>query len=315
MSSKTQIRQIQFTQALIDAARYATDDFNLFHDSDRWHRIYGNRFGGPIVLGFQLNQFVEGVFNQARTKGEDLERIREHHLGFSNYIVNFIGAAKVDAPVELVIKPGRFDAGTLSLSNRFLVKSDDKLVIRGVKRETQIPLVLMDPEIPSVEKLNSFEDRSFIDELGTFYKYKYMNISNAKTFLLGSGVDQLDYFDELTDTVIFPQIFPTAYLSCALLERYKKMGHDFEKAPMVYTSHQICVDRVLSRQVKSNDKLHILISPPTPLVKNSGLGSLPISQLLFEGLGLLADGKILFRAEIGLATLENIQQPMLAHNS
>lgn len=306
---------MQFSQQLIDAARYATDDFNLFHDPDRWQQIYRNQFGGPIVLGFQLAQFVEGVFNQVRSRDSDLDQIREHHLGFSHYAIDFIGAVGVDSPIDLVIKPSRFHPDTLSLSNRFLITSNDKLVLKGVKRETRMPMVLRDPEFPPLKKLNTVEDRSFIDELGTFYKRKYMNTSNAKTFLLGSGVNQLDYFDELSDRVHFPQIFPVAYLSCALLERYKKMGHDFEKAPMVYTSHQICVDRVIAQQVKSNDKLHILIGPPQSNVKSRGLGGIPISAISFEGLGILDNGKILFRAEIGLATLENIIKPMLSHNS
>jgi hypothetical protein len=315
LGSKSEIRQFHFSQMHLDAARYATDDFNLFHDPYRWRQINGNYFDGPIALGFQLNQFVEAALDQSRAEGLDREQIREHHLGFSNYQFNFVGAVKVDVPIQLTVRPTRFHADSLSLSNRFMMTCEDKLVLQGTKRETQVPLLLPDPKVPSIARLKSFRDRSFIDEIGTFIKRKYMNTSNAKTFLLGAGVPQLKYFDELTNKVKFPEIFPCAYLSCALLERYLKMGHDFERSPMVYTSHQISVDRILSGSLKSNSEVSILLSPPRSLLRGRGLGALPISQLIFDGLGVLTDGKILFRAQIGLTTLENLNQPAMGQNS
>jgi len=48
-----------FNQIHIDVARNATDDFNLFHDRNRWLRINHNPFQGPIALGFQLESLIE----------------------------------------------------------------------------------------------------------------------------------------------------------------------------------------------------------------------------------------------------------------
>ena len=48
-----------FEQIHIDAARNSSDDFNLFHDKNKWQRIRDNPFGGPIVLGFQLECLIE----------------------------------------------------------------------------------------------------------------------------------------------------------------------------------------------------------------------------------------------------------------
>lgn len=49
----------------IEAARNATDDFNLFHNKNRWHKIKENPFQGPVALGFQLGYFVEGQVNRS----------------------------------------------------------------------------------------------------------------------------------------------------------------------------------------------------------------------------------------------------------
>ena len=47
-------RTARFSALHIDVARFATDDFNPFHDRNKWQRIEGNPFGGTIALGFQL---------------------------------------------------------------------------------------------------------------------------------------------------------------------------------------------------------------------------------------------------------------------
>ena len=45
---------LRLEQIHIDVVRNATDDFNPFHDPNRWQNIQENPFGGPIALGFQL---------------------------------------------------------------------------------------------------------------------------------------------------------------------------------------------------------------------------------------------------------------------
>ena len=47
------------SQIHIDIARNSTDDFNLFHNKDRWHWVRGNPFEGPIALGFPLGCVIE----------------------------------------------------------------------------------------------------------------------------------------------------------------------------------------------------------------------------------------------------------------
>ena len=57
-----------YQQIHIDAARNATDDFNLFHDSNKWNRIRENPSGMPIVLGFQLEALIEYLVNLFRAE-------------------------------------------------------------------------------------------------------------------------------------------------------------------------------------------------------------------------------------------------------
>ena len=52
----------------IDVARNATDDFNPFHDKNRWQRVAGNPFSGPILLGFQLECLIEDQLLQYRKR-------------------------------------------------------------------------------------------------------------------------------------------------------------------------------------------------------------------------------------------------------
>ena len=121
-----------------------------------------------------------------------------------------------------------------------------------------------------------------------------MNTSNAKNFLCGSFADQSLYFDELNDRANFPEIFPCSMVSCALLEKALKNGHDFKKKPMVYTTHKITLDKVLLSKLKSNDALHILIK------------ELPAEQDSYECYGLIHDNRILYRAIISLTSLQTI---------
>ncbi|WP_305908417.1 hypothetical protein Q9L42_010790 [Methylomarinum sp. Ch1-1] len=118
--------------------------------------------------------------------------------------------------------------------------------------------------------------------------------SNAKNFLCATFIDQSLYFDELNDKADFPEIFPCSLISCALLEKALKNHHDFEKKPMVYTTHQLSIDRMLLSQLKSNDALHILARE---------LSDQPDS---YECYGLIHDNQVLYRGIISLTSLQNI---------
>ncbi len=298
----------QFNQIHIDVARNATDDFNLFHDHLQWSRIFQNPFHGPIVLGFQIESLIENkIFQHRQTHSENVF-IQKHNLNFSNYQFSFANAIKPDQHIVIDIRKTKIsgDKNNPTLSNRVTVKSDNKLSLIGFKKETCQPLFLPDADLSHLpEDLADYADRSILEFHSSgavksfFLKRKYMNISNAKNFLCGSRVEQRLFFDELKNYYQFPEIFPCAFISCALLENFLIKNLDFERSPMVYGSHKISVNRRLLSELKSNDQLHILIYLQT------GSDSKKNSQI-YECYGLLYNNAILFRALVELIPLEVI---------
>ncbi|WKJ90540.1 hypothetical protein QZJ86_21435 [Methylomonas montana] len=295
-----------FSQLHIDIARNSTDDFNLFHDSRKWQQINGNPFNGPITLGFQLESLIEGKIADFRRQRDEQKLIAEHGLNFSNYQFAFANAIKPDQAVEVEIKESQFKSEpSPCLSNRIIVKADGNLALIGYKKETAKPLFLTNPDLARVGELKIQPDRCFLNN-GYFLKRKFMMTSNAKNFLCASLRDQTEYFDELQDKVIFPEMFPCALLSSALLEKALKWLHDFERNPMVYTSHKISVDRQYLAQLKSNDALHILIKPTENCAEHD-FGDLNATPLDYECYGLFtAENAVLFSALISLMPLESI---------
>jgi hypothetical protein len=299
-----------FSQLHIDIARNSTDDFNLFHDSRKWQNIHGNPYNGPITLGFQLESLIEGKITDYRRQRDEEKLLVEHGLNFSNYQFTFANAIKPDQAIEVDIKESVFKHEcSPSLSNRIIVKADGKLALSGSKKETAEPLFLGQPDLSRVGELKIQPDRCFLHN-GYFLKRKFMMTSNAKNFLCASLRDQTQYFDELQDKVIFPEMFPCALLSSALLEKALKWLHDFERNPMVYTSHKISVDRQYLAQLKSNDALHILIKPAENCAAHD-FGDLHATPLDYECYGLINNNNaLLFRALISLVPLELIRKAM-----
>jgi hypothetical protein len=293
-----------FSQLHIDVARNSTDDFNLFHDSQKWPQINGNPFNGPIVLGFQLESFIEEKIADFRQRRHEADLLYEHGLRFSNYQFSFANAVKPGQFVEVEIKDSLFKTEpSPTLTNRVLLKADGTLALIGYKRETVAPLYLANADFSGFGDLKMQPDRSFLQD-GFFLKRKFMMTSNAKNFLCGSLRDQSSYFDELQERVKFPEMFPCALLSSALLEKALKWGHDFERNPMVYTSHKISVDRGLQAALKSNDAVHVLIRPAENCAAHD-FGALSAMPLDYECYGLISrHNEVLFRALISLAPLE-----------
>lgn len=298
----------QFNQIHIDVARNATDDFNLFHDSQKWSRIFQNPFHGPIALGFQIESLIENKILQHRLVNHENGFIHKHHLNFSNYQFSFANAIKPDQNIAIDIRETQIseDHENPSLSNRVSVKSDKKLALIGFKKETLQPLFLPEADLSGIaQDLKNYPDRSFLQQQTSeqaknfFLKRKFMNVSNAKNFLCGSRVDQRMFFDELENRYQFPEIFPCAFISCALLEKFMIRNLDFERSPMVYVSHKISIDRQLLTNLKSNNCLHILLHLQTPQATNSNIQ-------VYECYGLLQDNSILFRALVELIPLEAI---------
>lgn len=298
----------QFHQIHIDVARNATDDFNLFHDSLQWSRIHQNPFHGPIVLGFQTESLIENKILQYRQLHHEDEFINKHQLNFSNYQFSFANAIKPGQTINIDIRKTQIssDRDNPSLSNRVSVKSDKKLSLMGFKKETRAPLFLPQTDLSGLpEKLQKQPDRSYLEIFSNgqiksfFLKRKFMNVSNAKNFLCGSRVDQRMFFDELKNRYQFPEIFPCAFISCALLDKFLLNQLDFERSPMVYVSHKISVDRSILSDLKSNDRMHILIHLQTETSVENNIQ-------IYECYGLLDNNTVLFRALVELIPLEAI---------
>ncbi len=290
---------MKFSELHIDAARNSTDDFNLFHDKIKWHEIYNNPFEGPIVLGFQLLGLIAEQFIAYRQDNNDYDLIQQHSLNYSYYQLKFASAVKPDKAVELAIKKTQFkttDTGQ-TLSNRFSVKADGKLALIGFKKECSEVAFLNEARFDNLPAIHMLQDRSFIENDKYFVKHKFLNTANGKNFLLGCLVEQSKYFNEIENHVTFPEVFPLALSSCALLERAHKLQHDFHLNPMVYLSHQHCIDKRLVSKLKSNTRLTILTETTNA----------PANDIeAFNCYGLINDNQILFRSELCLMPLDAI---------
>ncbi len=296
-------------QVHIDAARNSSDDFNPFHDPYKWEQIKNNPFNGPIVLGFQLEALAaHQVEVHRRLKGE-VELIAAHQLNFANYQVSFADVVNSGDEIQVDIRSTKKrleSSRSPQLSNRITIRKGRKPVLIGYQRESRTPLVLENTEFSSLGDLTKARDRSFIEEGTYFVKRKFMNNSNAKNFLVGSLVDQHYYFDELEDKVRYPIMFPVSLLSCALLEKAHMESYDFFLNPMVYTSHEVSVDRSLTDGLRSNDRLHLLVEGPLSLTTAKGLGKSTVPQVSYKCFGLLSNNAVLFRASVNMALLKDV---------
>ncbi|MDH5436016.1 MAG: hypothetical protein OEX83_04570 [Gammaproteobacteria bacterium] len=291
----------------IDAARNSTDDFNLFHDKHKWQQIKDNPFAGPIALGFQLECLLENFVHQYRHSHKEYALMEEMGLYYSNYQYTFADVVKPGQRLKIDIRPSRHQYGDdILLGNRIALYADEHLAMRGYKKESQYPLYKADLDIQENISMRDLKDRTFIDQGDVFVKLKYLNTGNAKNFMCGSMVEQSDYIDELENTVRFPESFPTALISCALLERARVEGHDFEAEPMVYTSHKISIDRRIHSKLASNNILALLVSAPVKQNDNKGLGNTTGGQHLYYCQCLTQTNEILFHAQITMAPLEEI---------
>ncbi len=287
---------LRFEQIHIEVARNATDDFNPFHDKNRWQNVVDNPFGGPIVLGFQLECLIAHHMQQFRDLHGEEELIRRERLRYSNYEFKFAGAVKPGQDISVAVKTSRFKPGdNPALANRVSLHADGKLAMTGYKRETREPMYLEDPDLKAWGDLNQALDRTFLEGEELFLKRKYLTTSNAKNFLSGSLVEQSDYIDEIAEKIAFPEIFPCALLSSALLERAWQQGHDFEREPMVYKSHQICLDRELMGELRSNDPVHLLSRRANP----------EESIHRYQCYAVIGNERILLRAQIELMPLSD----------
>jgi hypothetical protein len=295
-----------FEQIHIEVARNASDDFNLFHDKHKWLQITHNPFKGPIVLGYQLNTLIEYQMRLYRAAHHEDQVIAENNLRFSNYQITFVNAVRPRVPVYLDIKKTLISTiPTLTLGNRIALKSDGKTVLLGFKKETSEPLFLAATPLDNLPDLNGIPDRSIVPGTNYFLKRKYLNNGSAKNFLSGSFAEQADYFDEVLQFAHYPEIFPCSLTSGALLEKAQLENHDFKRNPMVYTSHEISVDRHYVSQLKNNDTLNILVKQ-VPESSANTLNQTNIRLRTYHCYGLLENNAVLFRVTMNLVPLEEI---------
>jgi acyl dehydratase len=285
---------VKYTALHIDVARFATDDFNPFHDKHKWAQITGNPFGGPIALGFQLTAYIAHLVDAQSDAAAQV--LRYCHLR-----VTFADAVRVDEPVEAIIKAGQWTDHT-QLSHRVALRTPRSLALTGHLRFlTQSPRDPAPPVQPL--SLNRIRDRTEVPGTEYFLKRKFMTTANAKNFLIGAGIEPSLYIDELEDRVSFPAMFPVSLVSCALLERGTKRHYDFLGAPMVYAFHDIVIDRQVVARLKSNDAVNTLVSNPRVGPAEEFGGGLRRGQQVHRCLGYSGHGERIFDAEIGLVPL------------
>lgn len=295
-----------FDQIHIEVARNASDDFNLFHDKHKWLQITHNPFKGPIVLGFQLNTLIEYQMRLYRKAHHEDLIIADNQLRFSNYQMTFVNALRPRQELSLNIKKTLITTiPELTLTNRVTIKAQGKTILLGYKKETKQPLFLAQTQLDHLPDLNSLADKSIVPNSDYFLKRKWMHNGNVKNFLSGSLAEQSDYFDELANIAHYPEVFACSLTSGALLEKAKLENHDFKRNPMVYTSHDISIDRWHLAKVKNNDMLHILVKQ-LPESTNNTLNHTSIMLRTYECYGLLEDRTILFRIKLNLVPLEEI---------
>ncbi len=295
-----------FEQIHIEVARNASDDFNLFHDKHKWLQINHNPFKGPIVLGFQLNTFIEYQMRLYREAHHENQIILENNLRFSNYQVTFINPLKPATAFFFEIKKTLIKTiPQLTLGNRVTIKTKKETILLGFKKETQNPLFLPDIQFKQLPNLHAIPDKTIIPGTDYFLKRKFLNNGNVKNFLSGSLVEQSDYFDELAHTANYPEVFPCSLASGALLEKAQQENHDFKRNPMVYTSHELSIDRHHLSRLKNDDKLYILVKqhPESP---TNTLNQTNIQVRTYDCFGLLHNHDVLFRVRMNLVPLEEI---------
>jgi hypothetical protein len=304
-----------FDQIHIEVARNASDDFNLFHDKHKWLQITHNPFKGPIVLGFQLNTLIEYQMRLYREAQHEDQIIAENQLRYSNYQITFVNALRPKQELTLDIRKTLINTiPELTLTNRVAMKANGKTILLGYKKETQVPLFLADEDLSQLPELGKLPDKTMVPGTDFFLKRKWMLNGNVKNFLSGSLAEQSDYFDELVNFAKYPEIFPCSLTSGALLEKAQLENHDFKRNPMVYTSHEISVDRWSLGQIKNADKLHILVRQ-LPESADNTLNNTSIMLRTYECFGVLENQAILFRIKLNLVPLQEIIKNLSAKTS
>lgn len=286
--------EIVYTPLHIDVARFASDDFNPFHDRHKWQHIIGNPFGAPIVLGFQLAAFALETVRDAWREAD----VTYAGLRYSTLQIRFVDAARAGEVVAVDVRPARQDTDGAGIASRFALKRDGRIAALGsLRASSRTPYAAeAADELRLARELDALPDRHAVPGGAWFLKRKFMLTSNAKNFLSASGIDAFRYFDELAERVRFPELYPASFISSALLERGIHRRHDFIREPMVYAQHLIATDLDVLARLRSNDRLNIVVS-------DEPAGA---ARTVHQCRAYTARGERLFTAEIVLVTLASL---------
>ena len=295
-----------FDQLHIDVARNTTDDFNPFHDPRRWQLIRENPFGSPIVLGFQTAFLISDRVEALHRGKHGVPGSDAFPLAFSNYEFRFVGALRPGEVFDVQLRKtvDKIASGGGIATRALIRKQSGEPVLMGSVSETSTPKFLTDAKPTGLPRLAELADRQPVPDSNYFLKRKYLTTSNGKNFVLAGLAAQQDYFDELAEQIAFPPLFTVALASCALLEKGWQSGYDFHADPVVYTTHQISVDRRLQASLRSNDRLHLLVDGPLR-VPDDRTSEPPAGSQTYHVFGLIADNAVLFRARMQLANLHS----------
>lgn len=293
----------RFSEFHLDVARNSNDDFTPLHDPTKWDSVRGNPFGGPIVSVFQIECLIEYLIRKTRSPMES-RVIGQRNLRFCDYHFTFTGYLRPDDEFQVRIQPSTVNPGAgNTLSNRVFVRRNGELVLAGSVTQSGSLRCPTSVGMPKVSGIENETDITYVPETEYFLKRKYLSTSNAKNFATGCLVDQAFYFDEVRDRVSFPDMVPVSYLSSALFEKNMADNIDVREHPTVHARHSISVDQTLVRDLRSNDKLHVLVAGPEEVLPPSALGQFKVTAQRYDCFCLVRDNQLLFCAQLFLVPL------------
>ena len=157
-----------------------------------------NPFANLAIPSFQLDAQIEGQIEIFPSTQDEREIIDQYNLRFSNYEFTIANTIKPDHAISIEIKPSHLKrSANTALSHGVCIKTTEGIALAGYKKESHSPLYLADAGLPPSADIERVSDRSYLPNTPFFLKRKFMNTSNAKSFLTGSLIEQADYFDEL----------------------------------------------------------------------------------------------------------------------
>ena len=307
VSTQGELALFRFREFHLDVARNSSDDFNPLHDPKKWDSVEGNPFGGPVVSVFQLECLIEYLLRRGRSPMES-RIVEQRGLRFCNYHFTFTGYLRPGDDFQVRIQPSTLNPGAgNTLSNRIYIRKSGELILAGSVRQTPSLLYRSSHDPAQLSEVEREADITYIPGTEYFLKRKYLSTANAKNFVTGCLVDQAYYFDEVQDRVSFPDMVPVSFVSSALFEKNLADNVDVRRHPTVHVRHSISIDQALARDLRSNDRLHVLVTGPEQALPPAALGQFQVPAQRYECFGLVRDNQMLFCAQVFLVPLSAVR--------